>query len=106
MHHHIKTSFRHVVKCLGYAQNLRLDKPVIGAAKMVYKAATHPITHKVARAGVHIGVGTVKTGYKLVTHPTTAKITHKLWLHGSKAAKHTSHFMVKAALKGFKLRRG
>ena len=106
MHHHVKTSFSHVAKWFGYAQNLGLHKPVIGAAKTVYKAASHPHTQKVATAGVHIGVGTVRTGYRLVTHPTTAKITHKLWLHGSKAAKHTSQFIVKVALKGFKLRRG
>jgi hypothetical protein len=106
MHHHIKTSFSHVVKWLGYGQNLGLHKPVIGAAKTAYKAAMHPLTHKVARAGVNIGVGAVRAGYTLVTHPTTANITHKLWLHGSKAAKHTSQFMVKVALKGFKLRRG
>jgi hypothetical protein len=105
MHRHIKASFDQVVKGLSYAQSLNVHKPVIGAAKSAYKAATHPITKKVAKTSVHIGVKAVKIGHKLVTHPTTAKSTHKVWLHGSKAAKHTGKFMVKVALTGFKLRR-
>jgi hypothetical protein len=111
---HIVNAFKRGLTIFGYAQtavglikNTGVHKPVVygvkHTAKAVYTVATHPFTKAAARTGVSVGIGTVRGFHKIVTHPTTAKITHKAWLHGSKVAKHTTKFMVKSALKGFKL---
>lgn len=102
--HHIKTSLHQVAKWFGFAQAAGVHKPIIKAVKITHKAATHPMTQKVAKAGFHFGARTAVTGYRLLTHPTTAKITQKAWLHGTSLARHAGRFMVKVALKGFKLR--
>ena len=74
-------------------------------ARTVNKISAHPASRASARFGFHIAKNTAVGIHCVATHPTTAKITHKAWLHGGKIAKHTSAFMVKAAIRGFKFLR-
>ncbi len=78
-------------------------RAAVGTVKFAYKVVTHPATARAA----HIVVTPFRFAHKVVTHPATAHTAHiayKAWLHGARAAKHTTAFMVKVASKGFKLR--
>jgi hypothetical protein len=81
-----------------------LHRPFVSAAKAAHRVATHPATRSVGRFSWHVGKASGKAIYKVATHPTTAHITHKAWFHGTKAAKHTTRFLMKVAAKGFSLR--
>jgi hypothetical protein len=110
IHHSIKHSHR-VVNSIGgyYARNphkiIDHGSNVIGyggtAAKMTGKA--------LAYGGYHAGRLTVKHGPTVVkaAGSLAAKggvhIGKMVWTHGPTVAKHTTNFMVKSALKGFKL---
>jgi hypothetical protein len=108
MYHIAKNSIKHTVgvalNVLGFVQATGIHKPFISAAKSAHRVATHPATRSAAKVGWSISAGTGKAIYRVATHPATSRITHKAWLHGTKAARHTARFMVKVATKGFKLR--
>lgn len=115
MHHIVKHSIKHtigqVLNVVGLAQNVvgfvqatGIHKPLVSAVKSAHRVATHPVTRKAGKIGWSVSTTTGKAIYRVAAHPTTAHITHKAWLHGTKAAKHTARFMVKVASKGFKLR--
>jgi len=108
MHHIVKHSVRHTIgqalNVIGLVQATGIHKPFFRAAKAAHRVGTHPVTRKAAKVGWSISATAGRAIYRVATHPTTAHITHKVWLHGTRAAKHSARFMVKVAMKGFKLR--
>lgn len=62
------------------------------------------IHHVVKHLAKHAAKFYVANPHKAVPHAVAAvQIGSMAWIHGHRAAKHTVHFMAKAAVKGFNL---